>query len=59
MVTDNSVINALSYFKLFKWGKNFLNKLDDMCEQACMEVLKEKYDVELIKYQLARMEDSK
>ena len=32
LVTDNSVINAPSYFKMFKCGKNFLNKIDAMCE---------------------------
>ena len=31
LVTDNSVINAPSHFKLFECGKNFLNKLYAMC----------------------------
>ena len=31
-ITDNSVINAPIDFKLFKWGKNFLNKLDTTCK---------------------------
>ena len=32
LVTDNSVINAPGYFKLFEYGKKFLNKLDATCE---------------------------
>ena len=28
LVTDNSVINAPSYFKLLECGDNFLNNLD-------------------------------
>ena len=34
LATDNSVINAPSYFKLFKCGKNSLKKLDAICEQS-------------------------
>ena len=36
-VTDNSVINTPSYFKIFKCGKNFLNNLNAMYKQACIE----------------------
>ena len=32
LVTDNSVINAPSYFKLFECSKKCLNKLDATCE---------------------------
>ena len=38
LVTDNSVITAPSYFKVFECAKNFLNKIDATCEQACMEI---------------------
>ena len=31
--TDNSVINVLSYFKLFKCGKKILKKLDATSER--------------------------
>ena len=31
-VTDNSVINAPIYFKLFECGKNFLKNIDATCE---------------------------
>ena len=43
--TDNSIIIAPSYFKLFECGKNFLNKIDAMCEIECMENMKERYDI--------------
>ena len=46
-VTDNSIINAPSCFKLFKCSKNVLNKIDASCEQACMENSKDKYYMEL------------
>ena len=48
-VTDNSVIIAPRYFKIFEYGKNFLNKLDATCERACMATLRERYDIEVIK----------
>ena len=34
LVMDNSAINAPIYFKLFKCGNNFLNKLDATCERV-------------------------
>ena len=37
MVTDNSVINAPIYFKLFECGKNFMKNIDAAYEQLCME----------------------
>ena len=46
-VTDNTVINEMSYFNLFKCGKNFLNKIDATREQACMETSKDKYYKEM------------
>ena len=47
LVTDNSVINAPIYFKPFEYIKNYLNKIDVTCEQACMENSKDKYYTEL------------
>ena len=41
LATDNSVINALIYFKLFKCGKKMLKKLYATCEQAYMVNLEE------------------
>ena len=32
LVTDNSVINMPSYFKLSECGKNFFNNIDAMSE---------------------------
>ena len=46
-VTDNPVINEPSYFKLFKWGKNFLKNIDATCERACMATLKYNYYTEM------------
>ena len=46
MVTDNSkieVIKVLGYFKLFKCGKKFFEKLDATYERVCMENAKENY----------------
>ena len=59
LVTDNSVINAQIYFKLFKWGKNFFKKLDATCERVCMATPKENYDMELLKYQRECIADEK
>ena len=59
LVTDNSVVNVPVYFKLLECIKKFLNKLDTTCEWACMATLKENYDTELLKYQQARMTESK
>ena len=38
--TDNSVITATIYFKLFGCSKKILNKLDVTCERVCMETPK-------------------
>ena len=32
LVTDNSVIIAPRYFKIFECGEKFLNRLDATCE---------------------------
>ena len=37
LLTDNSSIKVLGYFKLFECGKEFFNKLDTAYEHACME----------------------
>ena len=31
LVTDNPVINRMSYFNLFECGKNILSRLDSTC----------------------------
>ena len=56
-VTDNAVINASSYFKLFECGKNLLNNIYAMYERACMAMLQEKWDTEKIMYGRACMLD--
>ena len=38
-VKDNSVINTLSYFEIFKCGKIFVNNIYATYERACMETL--------------------
>ena len=43
-VTDE----VLSYFKVFKCGRNILNRLDVTYEQACMVTPKEKYFMTLV-----------
>ena len=43
LVTDNPVINGMSYFNLFECGKNILNSLDAMFRRACMKTSKENY----------------
>ena len=58
-VTDNLVIIAPRYFKLIECSKKLLNKLDAMCEQACMATLKYRFDIEAIKYQQSRVAESK
>ena len=58
MVIDNSLIIAPSYFKLFKCDKTFFDKIYATCEQVCMATLKERYDIEVIKYQQARISES-
>ena len=45
-VTDNSVIIAPRYFKLFKFNKNFLNNIDTTYERACMATFQGKWDTE-------------
>ena len=42
-VTDDPVVKEKIYFNIFKCGKNILNKLDVMCEQACMATPIDKY----------------
>ena len=58
-VTDNSVINAPIYFKLFMCGKNILKNLDAMYEQACMATSLEKWDAAKLSYGKACMLDHK
>ena len=48
-VSDNPVINKPIYFNLLECGENFLNKLDVMCERACMANSKDKYYTEMCK----------
>ena len=50
LVTDNPVINETIYFDLFEWVKNFLKNIDDICEQACMATLKDKFYTEMCNY---------
>ena len=47
LATDNPVINKPSYLKLFKCGKNILNRLDATCEQACMATSRVRYYTEM------------
>ena len=49
-VTDNSVINAPSYFKIFKCSKTFLNNFYATYERACMVNPMEKYDTAVLMY---------
>ena len=49
MVTDNPVIKEPRYFNIFECGKKILNRLDAMCEQACMATSREKYYTEMYK----------
>ena len=50
LVTDNSVINALRYFKLFQCDKTFLTNCDATYEQACMENSQKKWDTVVLRY---------
>ena len=54
-VTDNSVINAPSYFKLFECGKKLLNNIDATYEQACMANLQVKWYTENRRYKKSWM----
>ena len=36
LVTDNPVINDLSYLNLFECGKNIFYMLDAMCRRVCV-----------------------
>ena len=45
--------------KQINCGKNFFNKLDAKRERACMETLKERYDIEVTKYQQTCIAESK
>ena len=58
-VTDNSVINMPRYFKLFYWGKNFLNNIDTMYEWVCTENPHEKLDMSVLRYGRACILDPK
>ena len=58
-VIDNSVIIAPNYFKLLECGKKILNKLYAAYVRAYMATLKERYDIEVIKYQQVRIAESK
>ena len=49
-VTDNSVINAPSYLKIFECIKNFLKNLDATYEQACMETLQGRWGMVKLSY---------
>ena len=49
MITDNPAIKELRYFNLFECGKNLLNRLDSMYEQACMETSRESQYKEMYK----------
>ena len=42
-VMDDPVFKEPSCFNIFECGNNFLNKLDAMCEQLCMENPRDKY----------------
>ena len=57
-VTDNSVINFPSYFKLFKFGKNFLDIIDGTYERACMTTPQINWDTSVIRYRGACMLDN-
>ena len=48
-VTDNPVTNKPSYFNLFKCGKNLLNRLEVMCERACIATSRDRYYTEIYK----------
>ena len=48
LVTDNPVIDDLSYFNLFECGRKFLKNLDATCEQACIATSKCKYYMEIL-----------
>ena len=54
-VTDNSVINVPSYFKLFECGKNFFNNIDATYEQACMATWQGKCNTAMLGYGQAYM----
>ena len=59
LVTDNSVINAPSYFKPLKCSRTLLNNLDATYELESMKTLKGNYDREVIKYQQLRIAELK
>ena len=42
-VKDIPVVKEPSYFNLFKYGKNRLNRLDMTCKQVCMVTSRDKY----------------
>ena len=47
LITDNSVIKAPGYFKLFEISKEFFNLLVVTYEQACMANAKDKHWMEI------------
>ena len=53
-ITDDPiVVKEPIYFKIFRCGKNILNRIDATCERLCMETPRDKYYMELyrtIKY---------
>ena len=49
MVTDDPVVKNSSYFDIFECGRNILNKLDAMCERACMITPRDKYYTEMFR----------
>ena len=58
-VPDNSIINAPSYFKIYDFGKTFLNNLDGTYGEACMATSQDNQDVAVLRYGLACMLEKK
>ena len=58
-VTDNLVINAPIYFKLFDCSKNILKNIDAVYERACMVTLQGGWDTEDLMCGQACMLDKK
>ena len=48
-VTVDQFFRETIYFNMFECGKNLLNKLDAMFEQACMATPRDKYYTELFR----------
>ena len=49
MVTDNSVINELSYCNLVECGKTILNRIYATCKLACAATSRDRYYMEMFK----------